>query len=145
MPAKIIDHPLTLNIYGFSGIALNRNYGAKAFELSGQMWNAVKSNNLKNKGQNIWVYEDDHRVFAGVEMDEPPPASSGLEHKIIQLPRYGYYKHIGPYALMKQGNNKLLQHIAQNGFNAGLPYIEIYGDWNKDESKLETELIHAIG
>jgi len=46
---------------------------------------------------------------------------------------------------MKQGNNKLLQHIAENGFNAGLPYIEIYGDWNKDESKLETELIHAIG
>ena len=145
MNAVIIEQPLTLDIYGFSGVAIDKKYGAKAFELSGKMWNAVKSAGIKNKGQNIWVYEDGHAVFSGIELDEIPPADSGLERKTITLPRYGYVKHIGPYSLMGHASNNLRQHIRQHGLDDQLPYIEIYGHWNSDESKLETELITAIG
>jgi hypothetical protein len=30
------------------------------------------------------------------------------------------------------------------GFETGFPYVEIYGHWTKDESKLETELLMSL-
>ena len=53
MNVKIISEPLRLDIYGFSGIAINKDYAGTAFRLMDKMWKAVKSNNLKNKGLNI--------------------------------------------------------------------------------------------
>jgi len=63
---EIVNDPLTLDIYGFSGIAANKDYAGTAFRLMDKMWQIVKSNNLENKGLNIWVYEQDQNVFAGV-------------------------------------------------------------------------------
>ncbi|HMC85674.1 MAG TPA: hypothetical protein VKI61_09115, partial [Chitinophagaceae bacterium] len=63
MNVEIINKPFHLDIYGFSGVALNKDYAATAFKLSGKMWEQVKANNLKNKGMNIWVYETNDRVF----------------------------------------------------------------------------------
>lgn len=34
--------------------------------------------------------------------------------------------------------------LNQKGFETILPYIEIYGHWDSDESKLETELIMCL-
>jgi hypothetical protein len=34
--------------------------------------------------------------------------------------------------------------IKQRGFETALPYIEIYGHWTNDESKLETELLMSV-
>lgn len=65
MQVQIINSPLSLTLHGFSDIAVNKNYTATAFTLSGNMWKAVKAANLPNKGQNIWVYEDGDKVFAG--------------------------------------------------------------------------------
>ena len=70
MNLEIINKDLRLNIYGFSGIALNKDYAATAFKLMDKMWQIVKSNNLKNKGLNIWVYEQNEKVFAGVELED---------------------------------------------------------------------------
>jgi len=55
MDVKIIHEPLSLYIYGFSGIAFNKDYAGTAFKLMDRMWQAVKANHLKNKGLNIWV------------------------------------------------------------------------------------------
>ena len=74
MDVEIIDEPLSLNVYGFSGIAINKDYAGTALRLMDRMWQVVKSNNLKNKGLNIWVYEPNEKVFAGVELYETPNA-----------------------------------------------------------------------
>ena len=55
MNIEIRDTPLQLDIHGFGGTAINRDYAGMAFALSGRMWGVVKSNNLKNKGKNIGV------------------------------------------------------------------------------------------
>jgi hypothetical protein len=34
--------------------------------------------------------------------------------------------------------------IKIKGFEASLPYVEIYGHWTNDESKLETELLMCL-
>ena len=101
MNIEIINTDLHLNMHGFSGMAINKDYAGTAFKLMDRMWKIVKSKNLENKGLNIWVYEQNEMVFAGVELSADTADNTGLEHKIITLSKYAYYKHIGPYSLIK--------------------------------------------
>jgi effector-binding domain-containing protein len=144
MNLEIIDKTLRLNIYGFSGIAINKDYAGTAFKLMDRMWQTVKSNNLKNKGLNIWVYEQNESVFAGVELNDIPVQDTGLEQKSITLIKYARYKHIGPYNLIKQAGQNMTAELKSKGFETILPYIEIYGHWTNDETKLETELLMSL-
>jgi len=144
MNCEIIDKTLSLNIYGFSATALNKDYAGTAFKLMGKMWEIVKSSGLKNKGLNIWVYEPDEKVFAGVELEVAPIQNTGLEQKNIILKKYAYYKHVGPYNLIKQSGLRMRGELMENGFEIISPYIEIYGHWSNDEAKLETELIMCL-
>ena len=144
MNLEIINKDLRLNIYGFSGVAVNKDYAGTAFKLSDKMWQTVKSHGLKHKGLNIWVYEQNEKVFAGVELDDNPKHDTGLEQKSIILIKYAYYKHIGPYSLLKQTGQNLTKELKDRGFETTFPYVEIYGHWTNDESKLETELLMCL-
>lgn len=144
MDVEIINTPLSLDMYGFSGTAIGKDYAGTAFELMDKMWQVVKSNNLKNKGLNIWVYEPNEKVFAGVELDRSPKHDTGLEQKSITLTKYGYYKHIGPYNLIKQAGQTMMHELKKRGVETRSPFTEIYGHWTNDETKLETELLMSI-
>jgi effector-binding domain-containing protein len=144
MKVEIITSPFRLKIYGFSGTAINKDYSGTAFRLSNKMWQAVKSNNLKNKGLNVWIYEPNEKVFTGVELDDNPTKEIGLEQKNITLLKYAYFKHIGPYKLIKQVGQAMTDEIKQSGLEIDFPYIEIYGHWTTDETKLETELLMSL-
>src|SRR6476660_2811725 len=111
MNVEIINKDLSLNIYGFSGTAINKDYTGTAFKLMDKMWQIVKSNNIKNKGTNVWVYEQDQHVFAGVELNDVPNIDTGLERKSIKLGKYAYYKHIGPYNLIKHAGQKMTEEL----------------------------------
>lgn len=144
MNIEIITEAFELDLYGFSGIASNGDHKGTAFKLMDKMWQIVKTNNLANKGKNIWIYEQDNKVFAGVELDSIPKSEIALEHKSLRLTKYAYYKHIGPYNLIKQVGHAMNIEIKKKGFEVTLPYIEIYGHWTNDESKLETELLMCL-
>ena len=144
MNVEVKNTPFSITVYGFSGAASNQDYVGKAFQLMDRMWNIVKGQNLKNKGMNIWVYEPDNMVFAGVELENAPEPSTGLEQKQVSFPRYAYYKHIGPYNLIKQAGTKMTEELKLQGLETRLPYVEIYGHWGPDESRLETELLMSI-
>lgn len=144
MNIEIINKPFNIDIYGFSGTAWEKDYAGTAFKLSGKMWQIVKAKGIKNKGKNIWVYDSNERVFAGIEIEETQKFISELEHKNLLLKKYAYFKHIGPYSLIKQTGQQMKEEIKNMGFETALPYIEIYGHWNNDENKLETELLMSI-
>ena len=144
MKVEIINKDLVIDIFGYSGTAINKDYAGMAFRLMDKMWQTVKSKQLKHKGINIWVYESDEKVFAGVELDNIPDQFIGLEHKELVLSHYAYYKHIGPYNLIKQAGQNMRDYLKEKGFETCLPYIEIYGHWSNDESKLETELLMSL-
>lgn len=144
MKVEVINKNLRLHIYGFSGTAANKDYAGTAFKLMNKMWQAVKSNHLKNKGLNIWVYEQEEKVFAGVELDDIPKTDIGLEQKTILLTNYALYKHIGSYNLIKQAGQNMREELMSKGYEITFPYIEIYGYWKKDENKPETELLMCI-
>ena len=144
MNVEIINKPFFLNLYGFSGIAVNKNYTETAFSLSNKLWQQVRANNLKNKGLNVWVYEDYDTVFAGVELEPALKDNTGLQFKELLLSNYAYYKHVGPYNLIKQAGQMMKEELKKEGFDTMMPYIEIYGHWNNDSSKLETELFMCL-
>lgn len=144
MQVDIISTPLSLTVYGFSGIAVNKDYTGIAFKLMDKMWQVVKANNLKNKGLNIWVYEPGEKVFAGVELIDMPANTTGLEQKSITLTKYAHYKHISPYNLIKQKGQNMSTWLNSKGLRTRLPYIEVYGHWQPDEAKLETELLMSL-
>jgi len=140
MEIEIISKELHLNIHGFSGTATNKDYVAMAFQLSGNMWQVIKRSGLKNKGKNIWVYEENQKIFAGVELEQMDRGTE-LEQKIVDLKKYAYCKHIGPYNLIKQNGQRMSEWLAKNEYQTIAPYIEIYGHWTNDETKAETELL----
>ena len=144
MNVEIIKEPFSLTIHGFSGITTNKDYVRTAFKLMDKMWQIVKSKGLKNKGLNVWVYEPGEKVFAGVELDDGYQYSNELEQKNIYLEKYAYYKHIGPYNLIKQAGQDMKAELQQLGLETSMPYIEIYGHWTNDETKLETELLVSL-
>jgi effector-binding domain-containing protein len=144
MNIEIITKVLDLDVYGFSGIVTNGDYAGTAFKLMDKMWQTVKSNELPNKGKNIWIYEQDNAVFAGVELDGIPTPDIILERKRLSLTKYAYYKHVGSYNLIKQIGQAMNNEIKNQGLEVTLPYIEIYGHWTNDESKLETELLMSL-
>ena len=144
MNIEIFNKNFSLNIYGFSGTAINKDYAGTAFKLMDKMWQSVKTNNLKNEGKNIWVYEQNEKVFAGIELNDTPGDLIKLEHKTISLVKYAYYKHFGSYNLLKQVGQNLRNELKNKGFETCLPYIEIYGHWTNDETKLETELFVCL-
>lgn len=144
MQIEIIKNQLHLDIYGFSGTAVGNDYVGMAFKLADKMWQTVKANSLKNKGRNVWVYQPNEGVFAGVELDSVPGPAIALEHKEIILSHYAYYKHIGPYNLIRQTGQGMRDELKKRGLKTISPYIEIYGHWMQDETKLETELLMAV-
>ena len=144
MNLQVLNVPFIKTIHGYSGTAVNKNYGQTAFKLSERVWQAVKGNNLKNKGLNIWVYEPNEIVFAGVELEVDPGMDTDLEQKTIYLPKYAYYKHVGPYTLLKQVGIDLRNELKARGLETSFPDVEIYGHWSADETKLETELLMCL-
>ena len=144
MTVEIFNTTFTLTIYGFSGVARNQEYVPTAFQLMDRMWKIVKSNELKNNGLNVWVFEPDDMVFSGVGLTDTPDPTLGLEQKIITLTKYASYKHIGPYSLIKHAGQNMRRELQKQGYEPGMPYLEIYGHMTEDETLLETDLIVAL-
>src|SRR5258705_6172217 len=108
MDIDIIATHLDLEIHGFSGTAINKDYAGTACRLMDKMWKVVKTKELKNKGLNIWVYGPNEKVFAGVELVDSSNHETGLEQKNIHLVKYARYKHVGSYALVKQTGQNMI-------------------------------------
>jgi effector-binding domain-containing protein len=90
------------------------------------------------------VYKQGKNIFAGVELNEIPKQEMGLEQKHITLSKYAYFKHIGSYNLIKLSGQNMTDELERQGYTITLPYIEIYGHWTNDETKLKTELLMSL-
>jgi effector-binding domain-containing protein len=143
MQVEIIEKDFNLILYGVSGISVNNNFGETGFKLMNDMWEKVKSHSLRHKGVNTWVYETEGKMFTGVEL-ENNPSNVDLELKEISLKKYAYYKHIGPYSQFAEVYSNLNEQLNKRKLKTCFPWLEIYGHWNKDESKLETEILMCL-
>jgi predicted transcriptional regulator YdeE len=139
-----IRENLTLHLYGFSASVPNFKFGETGIALSNRMWDIVKKNHLPHKGINIWVYDSQAVMFAGVEIDPRPANNFGMEERDLHFKKYAWYKHVGPYSLLRQANEDMRQDLQRRGIKYGPPSLEIYGHHGPDEDKLETEIVYTI-
>ena len=144
MEISIINTPFNVHLYGYSGTVENKQYGQTGFKLMDAMWKEIRLYEMQHKGVNHWVYLPGETMFVGVELKQPAPQSSTLEYKNVQLNKYAYYKHIGPYNLLAQVYAGIRQELSDRGLKPVSPGMEIYGHWNNDESKLETEILMSF-
>lgn len=144
MPLEIINKPFDVSLYGFSGKILNKNYAGTGSPLMDAMWKEVKSKGIKNKGINYWVYEKDDMLFTGVELDQDPPPDINMDLKVISLSKYACWKHIGSYNKLKDAYSAMHSELEKRNMKFYYPFLEIYGHWTNDETKLETEILFAL-
>jgi predicted transcriptional regulator YdeE len=144
MSLQIIDKPFSVTLYGFSGKVSDKDYAGAGFPLMDAMWKEVKAKQIKNKGINYWVYTTGEMLFTGVELEQEPPAGNMMEQKKINLTRYAYWKHIGPYTRLKEAYNSMHHELGIRNINFYFPFLEIYGHWTPDETKLETEILFSL-
>lgn len=144
MPLEIITQPFSVTLYGYSGKVLNKNYPGTGGPLMDAMWKEIQSKKIKNKGINYWVYEKNDMLFTGVEIDQEAPADISLELKKISLAKYAYWKHIGPYSKLKSAYDAMHTELEKRGVSFYYPFLEIYGHWTNEETKLETEILFSL-
>lgn len=144
MSLQIINTPFHVNLHGFSGKVLNKDYAGAGRPLMDAMWKEIKSKGIKNKGINYWVYEKGEMLFTGVELDQELPVDANLELKQISMTKYAYWKHTGPYNKLKDAYANMHDELERRKIPFHYPFLEVYGHWIPDETKLETEILFAI-
>lgn len=145
MEPIISNQRKVVTLFGFSKVHdQNKGYSHTIFELMDKVWKEVRENGLSHKGMNHVVYEDGHHIFAGIELVLPPGDLSELEKKDVIFEKYAYCKHIGPYGELDRTYESIRSSVKASGESHELPLLEIYGHWNEDESKLETEIFYNL-
>jgi GyrI-like small molecule binding domain len=139
----VLRKDFSVTLHGFSGYA-QPDWATTGKQLMDQLWKEVRARKLASKGINFWVYEEGNQLFTGVELTDAPPPGCPLESKTVTLSRYAYHKHIGPYDRMQATYKEANKEFEKVGIRARLPIVEIYGHWNEDPSKLETELLWSV-
>jgi RNA polymerase sigma factor (sigma-70 family) len=144
MAITIIDQPFSRTLYGVSGRHEDgKPYGPEIIALLNQVWAAVGAAKIRTTGINHVRYYADGTMFAGVEVPGDA-AGLALERREIAFTRYAYFKHVGFYAKIAESTQRLRAEIERRGLHNEDGGMEIYGHYNPDESKAETELLYPV-
>ena len=144
MNIEVSEAPISFDLWGLSGPVANHDFAGTGKRLMDEMWHRVKNNGLPHKGINFWVYDSSIRMFTGVELRDSSSVGDLLEHKPVTVPKYAYYKYVGPYDKLGDTHRGFENEMAVRGLTEVGPRIERYGDWVPDESKLVTEIYIGV-
>lgn len=118
-------------------------YGDEIKKLLDHVLGIIRGRSIANKGIN-WVIYDAGALFARAELIPAEMEVSGLERRVVRLGRHAYWKHVGPYQLLGETCAAMKKSVEVQGLRPGAPLIEIYGHWNEDPAKLETEIVFPV-
>lgn len=144
MGIEIIIRKNPLLLFGYAGKVHERNFPATGWALMDKLWKTLKLSNLRSDGINYWIYEKNEMLFTGTALAESQNDKSDLEAREIAPGRYAFCKHTGPYSDLSEVYTNMETELVARGFSWHLPFIEIYGQWTPDESKLETEIHFSL-
>lgn len=106
-----------------------------------QVYAFLPTVDLKPWGHNIVLYRDMvMNVEVGVEVPRRFTPSGPVVCSVLPAGEVARTVHVGPYTRMREGYDRLNAWLAANGRPMRGPNWEVYGDWNEDEAKLETEI-----
>ncbi|MDQ1402267.1 MAG: hypothetical protein QOG03_583 [Actinomycetota bacterium] len=112
-----------------------------------QVYAGLEATGARQQGQNIVLYVyggDTFAVEAGVQVDGPFVSDGPVVPSVLPGGRVARTRHVGPYGELHQAHVAVQRWCEQQGETLAGPNWEIYGDWNDDESKLETEVLYLL-
>ncbi|TDF95036.1 GyrI-like domain-containing protein [Paenibacillus piri] len=145
MKLEMMDKPSVVQLFGFSKThAADKSYSEDVMELIGQVWREVHEHRLSTTGINYVAYEDGDVLFAGVELAAEPDRPTSLMKKRFSFSRYARFIHIGPYSGLDEAHSSIRAALQASGHRYCQPTMEIYGHWNEDSAKNETEIRYTL-
>ena len=105
---------------------------------------------LRSGGHNVFLYRHDMdkngamTIDFGVEVTRRFGAGGDVSCVLTPAGEVASTVHRGPYAGLKAGHDAIRAWMAANGREDGGWSWEVYGDWNDDPSKLETEILYLL-
>lgn len=145
MEITLVETPWTKLLLGQAGRHDRaRSYGDEIRELLNPVWESVRRDQLAVTGINHVFYGEQDEIFCGVEFKGEPRPVSGLELRRIVIDRYLYYRHTGPYEQIPDAYARMRAEAGRRGEAPVSRSLEIYGHWNEDPGKLETEILIGL-
>ena len=116
-----------------------------------QVWAYLRAHPDIKPGHNVFLYHhpgnrsDSMDIDFGVGVDKA--FTDGGAVRITETPagEVATTLHVGPYNKMSEAHRAIHEWAAQNGRRIGRASWEIYGDWEEDEAKLETQIVYLLG
>jgi effector-binding domain-containing protein len=116
--------------------------------LGSPVWKYLRAHGIKSGGHNVVVYFDggrpQFRVEIGADVLAPFEGSDGVFCSATPSGRVATIRHIGPYARLAEAHSALLAWCEENRHRRTGVSWEVYGHWNDDPAKLETDVFYQL-
>lgn len=122
--------------------------GSNLISLLDQVYVQVRAGKIAQSGHNIFVYregtKDSVTVEIGVEVSGPFETIQEVVHSSTPFGQVASTLHIGPYSDLGHAYDALAQWCQEHKRPPARTYWEVYGDWNEDPTKIETEVFSLL-
>ncbi len=114
-------------------------------QLLDQVYAFLRTSDVRQAGHNVMVYlNDGPDVEVGVEVTRSFVASGAVVSSSLPAGEAALAVHRGPYGGLGAAHRAVSAWCAAHGREPAGPRWEVYGDWEEDEARLETEVYHIL-
>ena len=115
----------------------------------GEVWSAVKAQNIAGAGRLVALYLDDKiNLEVGVELATPFAGGGAVAGSATPAGTVAVTVHFGPYHRLHEAHQAIRQWCADNGHTPAGPNWEIYGhwmdEWIREPEKIRTDVYYLL-
>lgn len=122
--------------------------GGQLIPLLDRVYVKVRAGNIIQSGQNVFVYRDGAKDGVTVEVGvEVATRFEDLEEMVYSSTPSGKVAstvHVGPYSKLGDAYDALILWCEENHRSRANVWWEIYGDWEEDTTRLQTEVFYLL-
>ena len=122
--------------------------GSNLITLLDRVYLQVRAGMITQDGHNVFVYRDATKdsvtAEVGVEVAGSFDAIDDVVYSSTPSGKVASTLHIGPYSDLGRAYDALAQWCREHNHPRAKTYWEVYGDWNEDPARLETEVFYLL-
>jgi effector-binding domain-containing protein len=107
------------------------------------VWAFLRQTDLRTDGHNIMVYRDNvpNLVFeVGVQVTRTFDPAGAVVPSNLPHGRAAHTTHVGDYSALGEAHDAIARWCRTNGHTPSGTRWEVYGDWEEDPAKLQTDV-----
>ena len=107
------------------------------------VWAFLRQSDLRTDGHNIMVYRNNVpnlEFEVGVQVTRTFEPSGAVVPSTLPLGRAAHTIHVGDYAALGKAHDAIARWCRTNGYTLSGTRWEVYGDWEEDPAKLQTDI-----